>query len=172
VLIIEPKVFNDPRGFFMEVYQFEQFKAAGIGHHFVQDNHSHSQKGTLRGLHYQISHVQGKLIRVTCGEIFDVAVDVRKSSPTFGKWVGANLSSENKNQFWIPSGFAHGYYTLSGEADVIYKTSDYYDPEGERCILWNDSTLAIDWPLLPGVEPILSEKDKCGKLFSEAEVLA
>lgn len=172
VLLIQPNIYQDDRGFFMESYQKEKYFQAGISFEFVQDNHSSSLKGTLRGLHYQITHAQGKLIKVVIGEIFDVAVDLRRGSPHFGKWVGAILSADNKEQLWIPPGFAHGFYTLSDRADVIYKTTDYYDPRGDRCISWDDPTLAIEWPISKGEQPLLSEKDAQGCPFSEAEVYA
>ncbi len=169
VIIIEPQVFGDQRGFFMETYQEKEFNNAGIPH-FVQDNHSGSRQGTLRGLHYQLRQTQGKLVRVVAGEIFDVAVDIRRSSPTFGKCVGEALSSQNRKQIWAPPGFAHGFYVLSEWAEVLYKTTDYYAPEWERSILWNDPAIGIDWPIIPGTTPILSEKDQHGKLLSEAEI--
>jgi len=171
ILLLEPRVHGDARGFFYESFNEARFKKL-IGHEvsFVQDNHSRSGKGVLRGLHYQVKQPQGKLVRVVQGEIFDVAVDIRKSSPTFGKWVGATLSAENKTQLWIPEGFAHGFVVLSDTAEVLYKTTGYYAPEHERTILWNDAALAIDWQ---GVrEPILSDKDKAGVAFSAAEVFA
>ena len=170
VVLIELDVYPDFRGFFIESYQEEKFKAAGIDYPFVQDNHSHSIQGALRGLHYQLRHPQGKLIRVTCGEIFDVAVDLRRSSETFRKWFGCFLSDENKKMVFIPPGFAHGYYTISDAVDVLYKTTDYYDPESERCILWDDHTLAIEWPLVSGKAPLLSKRDLAGKILDEAEV--
>jgi len=169
VIIIEPKVFADERGFFMESYQKRRFLEAGIDTDFVQDNHSKSYYGALRGLHYQIQQPQGKLLRVISGEIFDVAVDIRRHSPTFGKWVGKYLSAENKRTLWVPIGFAHGFYVTSPEAQVIYKTTDYYAPQWECTILWNDPTLSIDWPI-KGVEPILSIKDQAGKLMAETEI--
>jgi dTDP-4-dehydrorhamnose 3,5-epimerase len=172
VIIFQPQVIEDFRGFFMETYQKEVFSFAGIVHDFVQDNHSSSIQWTLRGLHYQVSHTQGKLVRAVIGEIFDIAVDLRKSSSFFGKWVSAYLSEENKKQLWIPPGFAHGFLVLSKRADVVYKTTDYYDPAGERTILWNDPTLGIDWPIPVDQQPIISEKDKKGALFLEAEVFA
>lgn len=172
ILLIQPDLFTDARGFFMETYQSEKFKAHGISHAFVQDNHSSSKKLTLRGLHYQITHPQGKLVRVVIGEVFDVAVDLRKRSPFFGRWVGRVLSEENKQQLWIPPGFAHGFLTLSQRADVIYKTTDFYDRAGERCIRWDDPDLAIDWPIPPGEEPILSDKDKRGMPFTQTEVFS
>ena len=172
ILIIQPQLFGDERGFFMETYQFERFSAAGISHHFVQDNHSGSRRGTLRGLHYQIRKPQGKLVRVIAGEIFDVAVDIRRSSETFGKWVGQHLSAENKLQLWIPPGFAHGFYVLTDWAEVVYKATDYYSPEWECTLSWNDPTIGIEWPLLAGEEPIISSKDRQGKSIHEAEVYA
>lgn len=170
VVSVEPRVFEDPRGFFLETYQAEKFSQAGITCSFVQDNHSRSKQGILRGMHYQIRHPQGKLVRVVDGEIFDVAVDIRRSSPTFGKWVGDFLSAENKRQLWVPIGFAHGFYVVSEWAEVLYKTTDFYDPEAERCIAWDDPTLNINWPIPPGSSPTLSPKDLNGKLFQEAEV--
>lgn len=169
VLILEPKVFGDERGFFFESYNQKTLSdLVGIATPFVQDNHSRSAKGVLRGLHYQIQQSQGKLVRVTAGEVFDVAVDVRKSSSSFGKCVGFNLSAENKRMAWIPPGFAHGFLVLSDYAEFLYKTTDYYAPEFERCIAWNDPDLAIDWPL--DAEPQLSAKDKAGIALKDAEV--
>lgn len=171
VLMLEPKVFGDDRGFFFESYNQKTLKElAGIDAEFVQDNHSRSARNVLRGLHYQIKQPQGKLVRVIVGEVFDVAVDVRKNSPTFGKWVGFNLSAENKRMAWIPPGFAHGFLVLSEYAEFLYKTTDYWAPEHERCIAWNDPELAIGWP--PTGEPVLSAKDKMGRLLKEAEVFA
>lgn len=170
VVIIKPQVFEDDRGFFMESYQKQRFEKAGIGHEFVQDNHSSSRGETLRGLHYQITHPQGKLVRVIIGQIFDVAVDLRKSSSYYGKWVGAVLSAENKHQLWVPPGFAHGFYCLTTRADVIYKATDYYDKQGERCIRWDDPDLAIHWPIPSGAEPIISKKDANAPLLKDAEV--
>ncbi len=170
VLIFEPKVFGDERGFFMETYQARQFAELGVSRQFVQDNHSGSRQGILRGIHYQIRQAQGKLVRVISGEIFDVAVDLRKTSPTFGKWVGATLSAQNKHLIWIPVGFAHGFYVLSDWAEIVYKATDYYAPEWERSILWNDPDLGIEWPLLDQQAPVLSAKDMKGTLFKEAEV--
>ena len=170
VLLIKPRVFDDDRGFFMETFQTEKMNQGGIHHNFVQDNHSSSKKGTLRGLHYQINDVQGKLVRVTLGEIYDVAVDLRKSSATYGKWVGVLLSEENKHQLWVPPGFAHGFYVLSEKADVLYKATDYYNPKAERCIIWNDETLGIEWHIPKGNKPVLSSKDLEGKSFKNAEV--
>ena len=169
VIVIEPKVFSDERGFFMESYQKQRFTEAGIPFDFVQDNHSKSRQGILRGLHYQIQQPQGKLVRVISGEIFDVAVDIRKQSPTFGKWAGDYLSAENKKMLWIPAGFAHGFYVASPDAEVLYKATDYYAPQWERTILWNDPTIHIDWPT-QAMPPILSPKDEAGKLLPEAEV--
>ena len=170
VLIFEPKVFGDSRGFFMESFNQKIFDEA-VGRHvdFVQDNHSRSGKGVLRGLHYQIQQTQGKLVRVTNGEVFDVAVDIRRSSPSFGKWVGVTLSAANHRQLWVPEGFAHGFLVLSETADFLYKTTDYYAPEYERSILWNDSELAIEWPSLVSA-PVLSQKDAQGDSFRAAEV--
>jgi len=168
VKIIEPKVFGDERGFFMESYNHKNFvEAIGRDVQFVQDNHSRSQKGVLRGLHYQINQPQGKLVRVTNGAVYDIAVDIRKSSSTFGQWVGVELSAENNRQLWVPAGFAHGFVILSDSADFLYKTTEYYAPEHERCIKWNDPDLAIDWQYKD--EPALSEKDQQGSLFIEAE---
>ena len=170
VILIKPKVFGDARGYFFESYQKQLFTEANITADFVQDNQSGSKQGILRGLHYQIRQTQGKLVRVIAGEIFDVAVDIRRSSPTFGKWVGAILSSENKDQLWIPPGFAHGFYVLSEWAEVCYKATDYYAPQWERSILWNDPTLGIKWPIKEGQPPSLSSKDADGKILSESEV--
>lgn len=171
ILIFEPKVFGDDRGFFYESFNKAQFlAAANIETRFVQDNHSKSAKNVLRGLHYQIDQAQGKLVRVTHGEVFDVAVDLRTSSPTFGNWEGVYLSNENKRQIWIPPGFAHGFLVISDFAEFLYKTTDYYAPQHERCLKWNDEIVAIDWPLQG--EPILSEKDKNGLSFSDASKFA
>lgn len=172
VVIIQPDVYSDDRGFFMETYQKERFAALGIDHEFVQDNLSSSKKLTLRGLHYQITHIQGKLVRAVVGEIFDVGVDLRQDSPHFGEWAGAILSEDNKQALWIPPGFAHGFLALSKRADVLYKTTDYYDPDGERCIRWDDLTLAIDWPIPAGETPIVSEKDQSAHSFIDAEVFS
>ncbi|ACK69927.1 dTDP-4-dehydrorhamnose 3,5-epimerase [Gloeothece citriformis PCC 7424] len=169
VLIIEPKVFGDDRGFFYESFTEKVFKdKTEVDTHFVQDNHSRSLKNVLRGLHYQIKQPQGKLVRVVLGEVFDVAVDIRSNSPTFGQWVGCRLSAENKRQLWVPEGFAHGFLVLSEAAEFLYKTTDYYAPEYERTIIWNDPDIGIDWPIED--EPILSNKDQAGKLFKEADV--
>lgn len=171
VVLIEPKVFGDERGFFFESFNQAQFEEAiGKSVRFVQDNHSRSAKNVLRGLHYQIQQPQGKLVRVVQGEVFDVAVDLRKSSKTFGQWVGEILSADNKRQLWIPEGFAHGFVVLSDTAEFLYKTTDYYAPAYERCIRWSDPTLRIQWPA--GVQPILSAKDAQGKACTEAEVFA
>jgi len=169
VLIIEPRVFGDERGFFYESFNANAFKAAtGVDCHFVQDNHSRSQRGVLRGLHYQIEQAQGKLVRASAGEVLDIAVDIRRSSPTFGQWVGVLLSAENKRQLWVPAGFAHGFVVLSESAEFLYKTTDYYAPAHERCIRWDDPTLGIDWQL--NEAPQLSAKDQTGVLFTEAEL--
>ncbi|MGJ7571732.1 dTDP-4-dehydrorhamnose 3,5-epimerase [Variovorax sp. RB2P76] len=168
VLVIEPKVFGDARGFFYESFNGKVFNEA-VGRHveFVQDNHSRSAKGVLRGLHYQLTQTQGKLVRVVRGAVFDVAVDIRRSSPTFGKWVGVELTEENHRQLWVPEGFAHGFFVLSETADFLYKTTDFYAPAAERCILWNDPTLNIAWPLAD-ITPKLSEKDRSGLLLNAA----
>ena len=172
VKIIEPKVFGDDRGFFYESFNLKTFREkANIHEDFVQDNHSRSPKHVLRGLHYQIHNPQGKLVRVVNGEVYDVAVDIRKNSSTFGQWVGVILSAANKRMLWIPKGFAHGFLVLSHDADFLYKTTDFYDPKSERSILWNDPDLAIDWPL-HGSSPILSPKDLQGNLFKASEVFA
>ncbi|MDF1581887.1 MAG: dTDP-4-dehydrorhamnose 3,5-epimerase [Methyloprofundus sp.] len=169
VLIIEPKVFGDSRGFFFESFNQKAFnKATGQKAQFVQDNHSRSEKGVLRGLHYQIQQPQGKLVRVTSGAVFDVAVDIRQSSPTFGQWTGVELNAENHRQLWVPAGFAHGFVVLSKTADFLYKTTDYYAPEFERCIAWNDPAIGIEWPI--DKEPQLSGKDQQGALLKNAEV--
>lgn len=172
VVLFEPKVFGDERGFFFESFNNRVFEqATGLKRNFVQDNHSRSAKNVLRGLHYQIQHSQGKLVRVIRGEVFDVAVDIRKSSPTFGRWVGACLSEENKRQLWVPEGFAHGFLVLSDVAEFLYKTTDYWYPEYERSILWSDPTIAITWPL-EGQTPLLAAKDAAGALFEKAEYFA
>jgi len=171
VLIFQPKVFNDPRGFFFESFSVRDFQlATGLNREFPQDNHSHSAKDVLRGLHYQVKCPQGKLVRVVQGEVFDVAVDLRRSSPNFGKWTGAVLSAENKLQLWIPEGFAHGFLVLSEGAEFLYKTTEYWYPEHERTILWNDPALGIDWPV--SGPPLLAAKDENGKCFAEAETFA
>ena len=169
VQVIEPRVFADERGFFFESFNRRDFaQATGIDAEFVQDNHSRSVRNTLRGLHYQIQHAQGKLVRVVAGELFDVAVDLRRKSPSFGKWVGNRLSAENKRMLWIPAGFAHGFVVLSETADFLYKTTDYWAPQHERTLLWNDPELGIAWPLAG--EPILAPKDQAGKRLAEAEI--
>jgi dTDP-4-dehydrorhamnose 3,5-epimerase len=171
VMIIEPKVFGDARGFFFESFNAREFaEQVQADVEFVQDNHSRSAKGVLRGLHYQIQHVQGKLVRVVEGQVFDVAVDIRKSSPNFGKWAGVVLSAENHRQLWIPPGFAHGFVVLSDSAQFLYKTTDYWFPEHERSIVWNDPEIGIDWPI--DFEPMLAAKDAAGKRLSEADLFA
>jgi len=168
VLLLTPRAFADERGFFMESYNRRQFEQIGLDMEFVQDNHSRSVRNVLRGLHYQIRQVQGKLVRAVAGEIFDVAVDLRRDSPTLGKWVGVTLSADNHQMMWIPPGFAHGFLTLSDSADVLYKTTDYYAPGHERCVRWDDPKLAINWPLQGG--PLLSPKDLQGVSFAETEL--
>ncbi|MEQ7919893.1 dTDP-4-dehydrorhamnose 3,5-epimerase [Xanthomonas sp. WHRI 1810A] len=169
VLIIEPDVFGDERGFFYESFNARAFaEQTGVTAQFVQDNHSRSQKGVLRGLHYQVEHAQGKLVRVALGEVLDVAVDIRRSSPTFGQWVGIHLSAQNARQLWIPPGFAHGFVVLSEHAEFLYKTTDYYTPSAERCIRWDDADLGIDWGLSD--TPKLSAKDQDGKRFKDADL--
>ena len=168
VVVIEPEVFGDERGFFLESYNARRFAELGLDLEFVQDNHSRSARNVLRGLHYQLGQPQGKLLRVVSGEIWDVAVDVRRHSPTFGQWVAETLSAENKKMFWVPEGFAHGFVVTSDSADVLYKATDFYAPEGERSILWNDPELAIPWPL--SGEPLLSKKDRAGVPLRQAEV--
>jgi len=170
VLVIEPKVFGDARGFFLESWNAKAFAEAGIPAAFVQDNHSRSPRGVLRGLHYQILQPQGKLVRVAAGEVFDVAVDLRRASPTFGRWVGERLSNDNKRMLWIPPGFGHGFLVLSESADFLYKTTDYYAPEHERVIAWNDPDLAIKWPIAG--TPTLSGRDAAGARFRDAEVFS
>ncbi len=170
VLVLTPKVFEDERGFFMETYRAERFAALGVTAAFVQDNHSRSCRGVLRGMHYQIRQPQGKLVRVVLGEIYDAVVDLRRASPTFGKWVGARLSAGNKQQMWIPPGFAHGYYVLSDWAEIVYKATDYYAPTWERSLLWNDPQLGIQWPLVKDYPLVISSKDQAGVLFSQVEV--
>ena len=170
VLVITPDIKSDARGFFLESFRQEEYRAMGIPGPFVQDNQSGSKQGVLRGLHYQILRPQGKLVRVITGEVFDVVVDLRKSSPTFGKWIGEYLSAKNARQVWIPSGCAHGIYVRSPWADLLYKVTDYYSPEGDRTLRWDDPTLDIRWPLVDGAPPIMSEKDNQGKLLSEAEL--
>jgi dTDP-4-dehydrorhamnose 3,5-epimerase len=169
ILLIEPVVYGDPRGFFIETYRADCFENEGIPVNFVQDNHSGSGHNILRGLHYQIRQPQGKLLRAIVGEIFDVAVDLRRSSPTFGKWVGQILSAENKLQIWIPPGFAHGFYVISDWAEVVYKTTDYYAPEWDRTLFWNDPDIGITWPIPEGVKPVISIKDTEGRTLQSAE---
>jgi dTDP-4-dehydrorhamnose 3,5-epimerase len=169
VVLIKPRVFGDARGFFFETWQAQEFDAAGISMPFVQDNHSHSTRHTLRGLHFQIGQPQGKLVRVTRGEVFDVAVDIRRSSPRFGQWIGVVLSDTNHHMLWVPPGFAHGYLALSEEIDFIYKCTDYYAPQHERAIRWDDPQVGVQWPLPAGVAPILSGNDAVAPLFREAE---
>lgn len=168
VVLIEPKVFGDARGFFFESFNQKAFnEATGTNHQFVQDNHSRSSRGVLRGLHYQIQQPQGKLVRVARGAVFDVAVDIRRSSPTFGQWVGAELSEDNQHQLWVPPGFAHGFLVLSESADFLYKTTDYYAPQHERSIAWNDPSIGISWPALAqGQQPLLSAKDSAAPLLA------
>lgn len=169
VLLLEPRVFGDDRGFFLESYNKRVFRElSGITAEFVQDNHSRSARNVLRGLHYQLKQVQGKLIRVVAGEIFDVAVDLRRSSANFGRWMGQHLSAQNKHMLWIPAGFAHGFLALSDATEVLYKTTDYYAPEHERCVLWSDPDIGIDWPLAGA--PLVSEKDKRGVALKVAEI--
>jgi dTDP-4-dehydrorhamnose 3,5-epimerase len=170
VVLLEPKVFGDERGFFYESWNKRTFAELGIAADFVQDNHSKSQQNVLRGLHYQIEHAQGKLVRVAAGAVYDVAVDLRRSSPTFGQWVGFTLSAEDKRMAWIPPGFAHGFFVTSDSAEFLYKTTDYYSPTHERTLLWNDPQLAIPWPL--DGEPLLAAKDKSGLPLAEAETFA
>lgn len=172
VKIVEPTVFGDDRGFFMESWNRQAFEEAGLPSHFVQDNHSRSSRGVLRGLHYQLTQPQGKLVRVTEGEVYDVAVDMRRSSPQFGEWVGVLLSSQNKRQLWVPPGFAHGFYVVSATADFQYKCTDYYLPDSERSLLWNDDAIGIEWPLVEGIEPMLAAKDAAGRPFGECDTYA
>ena len=171
VLIIEPRLFGDARGFFMETWNERSFEQLGIKAQFVQDNHSRSAKNVLRGLHYQVRQPQGKLVRVTAGEIWDVAVDLRRGSPSFGRWTATSLSAEAARMLWIPPGFAHGFLVLSDSADVLYKTTDFYAPEHERTLLWNDPQLAIAWPAA-GIAPLLSDKDRRGTPLAQAETFA
>ena len=168
VIVIEPRVFSDERGFFFESWNARTFSAAGLEASFVQDNHSRSLRNVLRGLHYQIEHAQGKLVRVCAGEVFDVAVDIRKSSPTFGRWVGITLSEQNRRMMWIPAGFAHGFLVLSDAAEFLYKTTDYWYAEYERTLLWNDPALAIEWPL--DGPPIVAAKDATGRPLASADL--
>jgi dTDP-4-dehydrorhamnose 3,5-epimerase len=170
VILIEPKVFRDERGFFLEVFQADKYKAAGVALPMVQDNHSGSHQGVLRGLHYQIHKPQGKLVSVVAGEVFDVTVDLRRSSPTFGRWVGITLSAQDHRQLWIPPGFAHGFYVLSDWAEILYKVTDFYDPTSERTLIWNDADVGIRWPLRDGRPPLLSPKDAQGLPLAKAEL--
>ena len=172
VLLIEPRVFGDERGFFFESFNARTFReATGVAMDFVQDNHSHSKRGVLRGLHYQIEQAQGKLVRAVTGEVFDAVVDLRRGSPTFGQWEGFVLSAGNKKMLWVPPGFAHGYLVLSDAADFLYKTTDYWAPQHERCLLWNDPTVGVQWPL-PAGAPTLSAKDQVGVTLAQAECYA
>ena len=168
VAVLEPEVFGDERGFFLESYNQKTFEEIGLGRNFVQDNHSRSARNVLRGLHYQLGQPQGKLVRVVSGSIWDVAVDIRRSSPTFGQWVGEELSAENKRMLWMPEGFAHGFLVTSASADVLYKATAFYAPGGERSLLWNDPQLAVGWPL--SGEPLLSQKDRAGLALGQAEL--
>jgi dTDP-4-dehydrorhamnose 3,5-epimerase len=169
VVLIRPRVFGDARGFFLESWQERKFAAAGIQARFVQDNHSHSTRHTLRGLHYQIKHTQGKLVRVVTGTVFDVAVDLRRSSPSFGRWIGVTLSEENHHMLWVPPGFAHGFVVLSDTADFLYRCTDFYAPEYERTIRWDDAKLDVRWPLPPDAKPLLSANDAAAPGFADAE---
>lgn len=170
VILIEPTVHSDERGFFTEIYEERKFTEAGIPHKFVQDNHAGSKQGTLRGMHYQIYSGQGKLVRAPVGEIYDVAVDIRQSSPTFGQWVGMHLSAENKRQLWVPVGFAHGYYVVSEWAEVSYKVTDFFVPDACRYITWDDPEIGIDWPLVNGEKPVLSKADKDAPTMANADL--
>lgn len=172
VKILEPSVFGDQRGFFLESWNCQMFAEHNLPTEFVQDNHSRSQQGVLRGLHYQIQNPQGKLVRVTQGEVFDVAVDMRSSSPQYGQWVGVSLSETNQRQLWVPPGFAHGFYVVSETADFQYKCTDYYAPEYERSLLWNDETVNVEWPIIEGIEPLLASKDAAACTFDQAEAYA
>ncbi|NWH06367.1 dTDP-4-dehydrorhamnose 3,5-epimerase [Desulfobacter latus] len=172
VVVLAPQLFGDHRGFFMETFRADFFKEKIADMSFVQDNHSRSSQGILRGLHYQIENSQGKLVRVILGQVFDVAVDIRKSSPTFGRWIGQTLSAENRKMLWVPPGFAHGFYVLSPEAELVYKCTDYYAPQHERSIRWDDPQIGIRWPLIPGKPPVLSEKDENACMLDTAEVFS
>lgn len=172
VVILEPKVFGDERGFFLETFRASEFNENCVPRDFVQENHSMSKQGILRGLHYQMEQTQGKLVRVMRGCVYDVAVDLRENSATFGQWVGVELSADNKRQLWVPEGFAHGFYVMSEEAEFVYKCTDYYMPQSERSLLWNDPTLAIDWPLVDGAAPSLSAKDADGATWQDAQKFA
>ncbi|MEJ2630550.1 MAG: dTDP-4-dehydrorhamnose 3,5-epimerase [Acidihalobacter sp.] len=169
VVVVEPDVFGDARGFFLETWHEAKFREGGLDAEFVQDNHSRSRQGILRGLHYQIERPQGKLVRVITGRVFDVAVDLRRSSPTFGRWVGEELSEDNHRMLWVPPGFAHGFYVLSESADFVYKCTEFYAPEHERCIRWDDPELGIGWPIPTHAAPLVSEKDARGAAFRDAE---
>ena len=171
VLVLEPRVFGDARGFFFESWNQREFARLGLPTHFVQDNHSKSARGILRGLHYQTQQVQGKLVRVVAGEVFDVAVDMRRGSPTLGRWAGALLSAENRRMMWIPPGFAHGFYVTAESAEFVYKCTDFYAPEHEVSLRWDDPAIGIDWPLIDGKPPVLSAKDAAGLGFAEAPKL-
>jgi dTDP-4-dehydrorhamnose 3,5-epimerase len=170
VLVVEPRVFGDERGFFFESWNVRSFAEAGIDATFVQDNHSRSARGVLRGLHYQIAQPQGKLVRVVRGRVFDVAVDIRRGSPTFGRWAGVELSADNRKMLWVPPGFAHGFLSLEDGTEFLYKCTDFYAPDHERSILWSDPRIGIDWPLAPGEAPALAGKDAAGQLLDNAEV--
>lgn len=172
VKIIEPKVFGDDRGFFLESWNKQLFEDHGLPGHFVQDNHSRSSQGVLRGLHYQLKNAQGKLVRVTSGEVFDVAVDMRKSSAQFGQWVSVLLSESNKRQLWVPPGFAHGFYVVSASADFQYKCTEYYSPEHERSLMWNDPTVGVKWPIIKGTEPLLATKDAAGLPLDQCDTFS
>ncbi len=172
VLILEPQVFGDARGFFLETWNAQTFAEVGLNLNFVQDNHSRSGQGILRGMHYQIQHPQGKLVRVTSGKVFDVAVDLRQSSPTFGQWAGAELSADNHRMLWVPPGFAHGFYVMSESADFLYKCTDFYAPAYDRSLRWDDPTVGIEWPLVNGTQPTISAKDAAGKNWQEADKFA
>ncbi|MEH6472465.1 MAG: dTDP-4-dehydrorhamnose 3,5-epimerase [Halopseudomonas sp.] len=169
VVLITPKVFGDDRGFFLETFRQNDFEHHCGDYQFVQDNHSRSGQGILRGLHYQLQHTQGKLVRVVRGEVFDVAVDMRRDSKTFGQWVGALLSEQNRQMMWIPPGFAHGFYVTSESAEFVYKCTDYYHPQSDQSLRWDDPTVGIEWPIIAGTEPLLSDKDKVGKLLADAK---
>jgi dTDP-4-dehydrorhamnose 3,5-epimerase len=172
VLILEPQVYGDARGFFLETWNTKTFAELGLDLNFVQDNHSRSRQGILRGMHYQIKHPQGKLVRVTSGKVFDVAVDLRQSSPTFGQWAGAELSADNHRMLWVPPGFAHGFYVMSESADFLYKCTDFYAPEYDRSLRWDDPTVGIQWPLVNSEPPLISAKDEAGKSWQEADKFA
>lgn len=172
IVLIEPRIFRDERGFFLETFQADKYKAAGIALPMVQDNYSGSRQGVLRGLHYQIHKPQGKLVSVVAGEVFDVVVDLRRSSPMFGRWVGVTLSAEDRRQLWVPGGFAHGFYVVSDWAEVLYKVTDFYDPSSERTLAWDDAEVGVRWPLRDGNKPLLSPKDAQGLPLSKAELFA